>query len=42
MDEHDVETYTFESKRNGYMFKLVGKYDEFILLQVNRATDNMW
>ena len=35
-------TYTFESKRNGYQFKLVGKEDAFFLLQVNRATDNMW
>ena len=37
-----VLTYTFESKRNGYYFKLVGKEDAFFLLQVNRATDNMW
>ena len=35
-------TYTFESKRNGYQFKLVGKEDAFFLLQVNRATDTMW
>ena len=42
MEERDVETFTFESKKNGYIFKLVGRYDQFYLLQVNRATDNMW
>ena len=42
MDERGVQTYTFESKKNGYNFKLVGTDDAFILLQVNRATDNIW
>ena len=40
--DYGTLTYTFESKRNGYQFKLGGKDDAFFLLQVNRATDNMW
>ena len=45
MDERGVETvetYKFESKENGHIFKLVGSDNHFYLLQVNRLNDNMW
>ena len=38
LDEHHVESWTFQSRKNGYIFKLVGRDDEFILLQVDRRT----
>ena len=42
MSDSGVQTYMFESTQNGYNFKLQGKEDAFICLQVIRATDNMW
>ena len=37
-----VSEWTFKSRENGYVFKLVGRNEEFILLQVNRRRGEGW
>ena len=37
-----VSQWTFQSRANGYIFKLVGRNHSFMLLQVNRRDDEGW
>ena len=37
---HGLREWTFQSRVNGYKFKLVGRHEEFILLQVDRREFN--
>ena len=39
---HGVTECTFQSRENGYIFKLVGRNEEFILLQVDRHRREGW
>ena len=37
-----VSQWTFQSRANCYIFKLVGRNNSFVLLQVNRRDDKGW